>query len=273
MLDLWSRLMCPNCHAEGLRLSANRPLCANELPEYGYAVCDTCQRLYPIAAGILDLAVYDTTFALTLAGQSNHFFPTPQLYERIWRTRALTLLTGESFPVAREMQWLDDWTQVRAGEYVIDLGTSTGLYARGLSKHGATLCGVDLAWGMLREAQHAIRREQRAGIVLLRAAAEKLPFRAESMDAVVVGGSLNEMRSIAAALQEALRVVRPGGRMVTMSLGKAYNPRGRWLQKLAGASGIQFPTVSEFNTLAENAGWKIARQELKGIVLFSLLTK
>lgn len=248
-------------------------VCDGELPEYGYAVCDLCQRLYPISSAILDMAVYDTGFALTLAGRSNHFFPTPQLYERIWRKRALRLMTGEPFPVEHETQWLRDCTNLQAGECAVDLGTSTGLYARGLGETGATIFAVDLAVGMLREAQKYIRREGRRGIVLLRAAAENLPFHDASMDAVVVGGSLNEMRSLRAVLQEAFRVVRPGGRMVTMSLGRAHTPRGRALQKSAGMSGIQFPTVAEFNTHVEAGGWKIAGQESKGIVLFSQLVK
>lgn len=248
-------------------------VCEGVLPEHGYAVCDACQRLYPISSAILDMVVYDKGFALTLAGRSNDFFPTPQLYERLWRKRALTLMTGEPFPVAREMQWLRDWTKLRAGECAVDLGSSTGLYARGLSETGATVFAVDLATGMLREAQNYIRREQRQGIVLLRGSAENLPFHDASMDAVVVGGSLNEMKSMRAAMQEAFRVVRPGGRMVTMSLSRAYTSLGRALQKSAGMSGIQFPTVAEFNSNVEQSGWKIAEQELKGIVLFSQLVK
>lgn len=272
-MDVWSKFVCPGCKAVGLRLSTTERVCGGELPEYGYAVCDACQRLYPISSAILDMTIYDKKFALTTAGWSNHFFPTPQLYERIWRKRALTLLTGENFPVAREMQWLREWTQAQAGECVVDLGTSTGLYARGLSETGATIFAVDLARGMLQEAQKYIRHEKRENIVLLRAAAENLPFHDASMDAVVVGGSLNEMKSMRAAMQEAYRVVRAGGRMVTMSLSRAYSARGRSLQKPAGMSGIKFPTVAEFNHDAEASGWKIAKQELKGIVLLSQLVK
>ena len=145
-----------------------------------------------------------------------------------------------------------------------------GLYARGMADRGATILAVDLAWGMLREARGYIEREQRSGIVLMRAAAENLPFHDESIDAVVVGGSFNEMKSIRVALAEANRVVRRGGRMFVMSLSKATSWRGRFLQMLASMSGIKFPRVNEFNALTSQTGWHIANQELRGIVLFRL---
>ena len=187
--------------------------------------------------------------------------------------RALSMLSGEPFPVAREYSLLNDWTEVQAGECVADLGTGTGLYARGMADRGATILAVDLAWGMLREARGYIEREQRSGIVFMRAAAENLPFHDESIDAVVVGGSFNEMKSIRVALAEANRVVRRGGRMFVMSLSKATSWRGRFLQMLASMSGIKFPRVNEFNALTSQTGWHIANQELRGIVLFRLLTK
>lgn len=217
--------------------------------------------------------MHEKKLPLTLAGWSNHFFPTPQLYERIWRRRSLTILTGENFSVEREWKLLNEWTNVQAGERVIDLGTSTGLYARGLSESGATIFAIDLAWEMLREAKKQIAREKRKGIVLMRAPAEKLPFQEASADAVVVGGSLNEMQTFANPLREAYRVTRRDGRMFVMSLSKATTLRGAVLQTLAGASGIKFPAVNEFNALAQHAGWNVADQELKGSVLFSVFKK
>lgn len=272
MKDKISKFQCPRCKYPTLRLSAGATTDNELVPQYGYLVCDVCKTLYPIAQNILDLTVGQTV-TLTLAGWSNDVPPTPQLYERIWRRRALTLMTGENFSVEREWKWLNDWTNIKAGESVVDLGTSTGLYARGLSERGATIFAVDAAWGMLWEAKKQIAREKRRGIMLVRAAAENLPFHDASMDAVVVGGSLNEMKSIGTALQESYRIVRRGGRMVVMSLNRATKTRGRLIQNMLGSSGIKFPTADEFNALAQTAGWKMANQEARGIVLFSLLTK
>lgn len=278
--EIWSRLVCPNCKQVGpnckqvgLRLSTSAVWDGEGLPEYGYAVCDNCKRLYPIAEGILDMARYEARPGLTIAGWSNHFSPTPQLYERIWRRRALTLMTGESYPVERELNLLHEWMGVQAGETVVDLGTSTGVYARGVATKGATIFAVDLAWGMLREAKGYIARDRAKGIVLMRAAAEKLPFEDGSVDAVVVGGSFNEMKSIPTALREAQRVTREGGRMFVMSLSESTKSSVHLLQAFLSTGGIQFPSVNEFNAMTAGAGWKTEKQELRGIVLFTLLTK
>ncbi len=267
-----AKLQCPRCRAKTLRLSASAVMDAEWLPPHGYLVCDACNALYPIAQHILDMAIGQKQ-TLTLAGWSNHFFPTPQLYEPIWRRRALSILTGENFSVEREYALMNEWTNVQAGESVMDLGTSTGLYARGITPQGVTTVAIDLAWDMLTEAQKYIAREKRQGIVLMRAAAEILPFRDESMDAVVVGGSFNEMNSMEKALQETQRVVRRDGRMFVMSLSQATKMPGQITQTLLTPSGIKFPNVNEFNAMVKRTGWNVAEQELKGIVLFSLLKK
>jgi ubiquinone/menaquinone biosynthesis C-methylase UbiE len=255
-------------------LSTTLAHCDEATPEYGYLVCDACLTLYPIAQQIVDMVLPNTPLALTLAGWSNQLPLAPYLYERFWRQRALTLMTGEDFPVEREVARLNEWTALAAGELALDLGTSTGLYARGLDKRAdTTVFAIDAARGMLREARRYIRREGQSGIVLMRALAEQLPFHDESLDAVVVGGSLNEFRSMFAALQEAYRVTRRGGRMFVTSLSEAAANPARWIQRFFNLYGIQFPPVAAFNRLAEGAGWSVTKQELYGIVLFTLLEK
>lgn len=276
--QVMAKFQCPRCKNPNLRLSSGVETNRALVPEHGYLVCDACHTLYPIAQNILDMTIGQKV-SLTLAGVSNAIPPAPRLYEPLWRRRSLTLLTGEAFFVEREYKLLNDWTQLRAGEAVVDLGTSTGLYARGLkvenpSPSAQTLIfGVDTTWGMLTKAKQYIAREKASDIVLVRAAAENLPFRDESIDAVVVGGSLNEMQSMRVALEQAQRITRRGGRMFVMSLSRANKNPGQAVQKIVGISGIQFPSVDEFNRTAQSAGWTLSTQVLKGIVLFSLLRK
>lgn len=275
-LPAWlKRVRCPKTKYGGWTTGFVSAVVENGLPRDGYLVNKAAGTVYDIRNGILNLALPTKPTALTIAGWSNQVPPTPQIYEWLWRKRALSMMTGGSYPVARELALLNDWTNVQSGEYVLDLGTSTGLYARGLAAMPAspTIFAVDLAWAMLREAKGYIRREQRKGIVLMRAAAENLPFHDASLDAVVVGGSLNEMRLMSVALREAYRVTRPGGRMFVMSLTRAPNASIRLLQRFLQTGGIKFPALSEFNAITTVEGWTTAKQELKGIVLFTLLTK
>lgn len=275
-LPTWlERVRCPKTKYGGWTAGFVSPAVENGLPHDGYLVNENAGTVYDIRGGILDLALAVKPTALTMAGWSNHVPPTPQIYERLWRKRALSIMTGSSFPVARELALMNEWIEPQNGEFILDVGTSTGLYARGLAATPAapTIFAMDLAWGMLREAQGYIRREQQKGIVLMRAAAENLPFHDGTLDAVVVGGSLNEMKLASVALREAYRVTRRGGRMFVMSLTRATNAPVRLLQRFLQTGGIQFHAVSDFNAITNAEGWTTAKQELRGIVLFTLLTK
>ena len=268
------RVCCPRTGLGHWVVSSISDDMQDGLPVEGYLVNERAGTAYDIREGIPDMTAGLRRSDLTHAGWSNHFPFAPQVYERVWRRRALTLMTGESFPVARELSVLNDWANIQPGESVVDLGTSTGLYARGVAAHvDATVFAIDLSWGMLREAKKYIAREERRGIVLMRAAAERLPFYDEALDAVVVGGSLNEMKSMPVALREARRVTREGGRMFVMGLTRANTRRGRWLQRFLGRGGIHFPTVNTFNSMMREAGWAIQGQHKRGIVLFTLLNK
>ena len=61
----------------------------------------------------------------------------------------------------------------------MDLGTSTGLYTRGLAKaggEGAQIVALDNPWGMLALARGIARREGLKNVSFLRALAQRLPL-------------------------------------------------------------------------------------------------
>jgi ubiquinone/menaquinone biosynthesis C-methylase UbiE len=74
-------------------------------------------------------------------------------------------------------------------------------------------------------------------------------------------------------LRESYRVTRRGGRMFVMSLTRAAGAPIRLLQRVLQTGGLKFPAVPEFNTITAAEGWTTLKQESKGIVLFTLLTK
>lgn len=243
------------------------------LPERGEAVCDQCAARFPIRDHVLDLAQRGDIRLLTLAGLSNDAPFLPWGYENVWRPRSLTMLSGEKFPVARELALLNDWLDAQPGELIVDLGSSTDLYARGIGKRepAATIVAVDMAMGMLKAGRQYALRGGVKNIAHVRTPAQRLPFADGTMDALVCGGSLNEFRSMDEALCEARRVVKPSGRMFVMSLLAATQMPGKLAQWGARMSGIRFPSLDEFNHTVETAGWKGERQQVYGIVAFTLM--
>jgi ubiquinone/menaquinone biosynthesis C-methylase UbiE len=102
---------------------------------------------------------------------------------------------------------LVDAAGIRSGWRVLDVATGPGYVAEQAAARGATVVGVDLAAGMLEQA-----RPRLAGIELLHADAEELPFDDASFDAVVGGFVINHLPGPERALAEAARVLVPGGR-------------------------------------------------------------
>lgn len=271
MMDWTKILKCPRCGARGLTIDAKSD--DEWLPERGEAICDQCDARYPIRNHVLDLTQRNDARWLTLAGLSNYLPMLPWGYENVWRPRSLTLLSGEKFPVEREIELLNDWLAVQSNELVVDLGSSTDLYARGIGKQepSATIVAVDMAMGMLQAGRAYALRDGVRNIVHVRVPAQRLPFADGTIDTLVCGGSLNEFRSMGEALREARRVVKPSGRMLTMSLLKATSLTGRIGQWNARLSGISFPSLDEFNAMIQSAGWHCERQQVFGVVAFTLM--
>jgi len=99
---------------------------------------------------------------------------------------------------------------------VLDLCCGTGDLALMFQ---ARVVGVDFTEEMLRVAQTRSRE-----IVWVRADALRLPFPDDSFDVVSVGYGLRNLADIDAGLREILRVLRPGGKFLSLDFGKPEMP-------------------------------------------------
>ncbi len=204
--------------------------------------------------------------ARTPAQLSNVLPPTAQLYERAWRTRSLSLLSGRPFPLADELAELDEAVGDVRGSVVVDVGTSEGLYARHLAGRGALVLAVDHSRPFLRR---SILRASRDGVAIApaRALAQRLPLLDHAADAVVIGGSLNELGDLDAALAEVARVLRPDGLLFLVSLVAAQSRVGRAAQRALRVAGIVFPTPEATGSLLERHGLVVTAARQERIVL------
>jgi SAM-dependent methyltransferase len=266
-------LTCPRHPAAPLALEPGARSGAGGAILAGSLRCPECRARYPISGGIPDLlgplALPDSPAQLT-----NYLAPTAWAYERTWRPRALTLLSGEPFGYDRELPLVAGLADPARGGLIVDVACSNGLYARALERaRGAApghVVGVDHAMPMLRQAR-AYAENAGLRITYVRAKAQALPFAPGAAAALAMGGSLNEIGDVDRALRELRRALAPGGRCVLMCLVRGATPPGRALQAALGLGGVDFLPLDALNLRFAAAGLTLKAQWRYGVVVFSLL--
>jgi SAM-dependent methyltransferase len=140
------------------------------------------------------------------------------------------------------------------GRRLADIGGGTGNYALALKKEGWEPVVVDRSAKMLA-------RAAAKGLEVVEADAQHLPFEDESFDAVTMISMLHHVEDRGAALGEARRILRFGGRLVLKGytgenaaslwildyfpssrawMDSTHPPRAEILQELPGASFLEF---------------------------------
>jgi demethylmenaquinone methyltransferase/2-methoxy-6-polyprenyl-1,4-benzoquinol methylase len=128
-------------------------------------------------------------------------------------------------------------SRVRAGpsDTVLDVATGTGAVASELiARTGCTVVGLDQSSEMLAEA----RRRLPAGVELVEAEADHLPFPDASFDALTFTYLMRYVDDPGATLRELARVVRPAGTIAGLEFGVPPNPAARALWRLYVGLGL-----------------------------------
>ncbi len=110
------------------------------------------------------------------------------------------------------------------GNNALDICCGTGditqLLQRVVGKTGF-VTGLDFSSGMLETADTRIEQSS-AG--LIQGDAAVLPIKSDSQDVVAVGYGLRNLVHIETCLQEVFRVLKPGGRFLSLDMGKVKIP-------------------------------------------------
>ena len=142
--------------------------------------------------------------------------------------------------------------QVGPGDTVLDICTGTAGVAMDIAgASGARVVGVDLSDGMLRLGQKNVAEAGLQGNVgLLLGRAEALAFADNSFDAVSFTYLLRYVDDPRATLAEIVRVLKPGGSLVSLDFGV---PRNLVVRNLWNAyTGLVLPLA----TFPISPGWR-----------------
>lgn len=168
-------------------------------------------------------------------------------------------LTSSTLKHLRERWWDDDFTEFLretllplAGNRILDVGCGVGTAELRLGKLSISqvrLFGVDLILARAREAVAAVAAHNvRARFVVGDAC--KLPFGNDVFDSTFCVAVLQHVRDLSAAVQELVRVTRPGGRVLAV---EPDNAARYWYSSIeVGADACEL--AARFFTVVEGRG-------------------
>jgi demethylmenaquinone methyltransferase / 2-methoxy-6-polyprenyl-1,4-benzoquinol methylase len=114
----------------------------------------------------------------------------------------------------------------RPGERVLDVASGSGDLARALTRRvlpGGEVWLTDVNRRMLQRGRDRVL-DSGALARAVQCDAERLPFAAGYFDCVSVGFGLRNMTRKDAALEEMVRVLKPGGRLLVLEFSKVWKP-------------------------------------------------
>ena len=171
-----------------------------------------------------------------------------QLFDRI---AAQYDLLAELFSFLQNRTWrryLVSQLDVGPGARVMDLCTGTaGVAVQVARAYQSQVVGVDLSTAMVRRAQRKISRDSLEGRVsLVMGRAENLSFTGACFDAVCVTYLLRYVDDPEATLREIVRVLKPGGRLLSLEFGVPENriARALWLAYTRGVLPVAAALIS-----------------------------
>ena len=142
---------------------------------------------------------------------------------------------------------------------VLDLGCGAGHASFAVAPHAASVVAYDLTAEMLAIVTREASSRKLGNITTVQGMAEKLPFPDAHFDFAVTRTSAHHWHDVAAALREARRVLKPGGRMLMIDTAGGDTPlldtHLQAVEILRDPSHIRDYTTQEWLALFREAGF------------------
>ena len=163
------------------------------------------------------------------------------------------------------------WTRfgLLKGRAALDLGCGTGRHTIALARAGADVVALDFTPEMMAVGRAKLQDWPVRWVV--HRLPEPLPFPDASFDLVVMGLVAEHVAELDSVLAEALRVARPGGRLLLSELHPDRTAEGQKARFIDPETGLRRPiatihrTLDEYRAIASQSGW-VAEGEAELIV-------
>lgn len=153
-------------------------------------------------------------------------FETPQAKRQYVRALFATIadrydLITSLLSYGQDARWkrrLVALADVRQGERALDLASGTGDIAFAVAARGAKTIGLDITHRMLQ-----LARAKSPGAPFVTGDMIALPFATGAFDLVTTGYGLRNVPDLSSAIDEIARVLKPGGRLLSLDFNKPQN--------------------------------------------------
>ena len=142
---------------------------------------------------------------------------------------------------ARWKRTLVQLARVKPGERALDLACGTGDIAFALADRGAQTIGLDITHRMVQLGRlRAGATANHLAVRFVTGDMTNLPFQSAAFDLVSTGYGLRNVPDLDAAIDEIARVLKPGGRLLSLDFNRPENAivRGAYLSYLTGVGSI-----------------------------------
>ena len=162
-------------------------------------------------------------------------------------TRQAHTLEDERLNIAftAGLPWLLSYVVPRPDDVVLDVAAGTGLVSRALADKVASVAAVDSTAAMVAQGRERAAAEGHQNLEFVLGTAEHLPFADASFTLVVTRFSLHHFADPRPSVDEMVRVLRPGGRVVVKDLVASTDPevaaRQDRVEHLRDASHVRMP--------------------------------
>jgi len=141
---------------------------------------------------------------------------------------------------------------------IADLGAGEGMISQLLAERASKVFCIDSSKSMVRLGTELAKKKNFSNLVYKLGDIEKVPLRAKSVDLALMSQSLHHALKPERALDEAFRILKPGGQLIVLDLKKHQFEKAYELYK------DQWLGFAENNLyrMIRNAGFKRAKVEV-----------
>ena len=150
---------------------------------------------------------------------------------------------------------------------IADLGCGSGVFSSILLQKGFKCVGVDIAFGLT-----FIGHKLYPDLKFVNADIEALPFRSESMDAVLLSAVVHHLPDSTACAREVFRVIRPGGVFMAFDPNRLnpfmylYRDRSSPFYSSKGVTENERPVLPwKIKRVFQEAGFEVRTHYISGL--------